>query len=617
MSFGSSSFTPKSRPRRNVPLHPEDDDSARFLPGYGAVLFKQMKVTAPKIVAKAHAATSAAAAVAAKKLTPKAQKRTAAAKTAVSVSGVPVDLPVGLPVSPRVVLPKDLLVGVPVTEEAHAATAGTATADSMATSQPAAMRQTFRARRHSADPEAAAGAADASLYRGGEVGDQKAAAFRSLKKSFAAAQHAGEKSFAAAQHAVAPAIENALDWLYDRGVHEEIHPADAAEIQVETRGLVRGSCEEIPEADAAEIQIEASGLVVNAEEFVEWDACAERDLGCRQPRRSNDQGPAGGECRRWGRRSASLTPVKDSVGNTNHPGSAEHFREQPVRRWCSAPSEEAGQLPNMEDDYATDVDELLGPALLPDENSWDWPLSRHEKKTRVQMIEDHMHEIDQARLLRELAGLRRKVRRLSGQLTASGPCVDKPLEMPAQPLPQTDVSSEADKPLEIPAQLLPQTDVSNAADELLEMQALPLVHTDAPSVADQPLEMLAQLQPQTDAPRAADMLLEMPARPLPQADAPSAADEPLEVLAGPLPQTDAPSAADEPLEMPARQLPQTDAPSAATHVAPVPFSEATAPVTLPEACSKQMPRPLRDPHVQMQEKMERVRQRMEGTAAAA
>jgi len=33
--------------------------------------------------------------------------------------------------------------------------------------------------------------------------------------------------------------------------------------------------------------------------------------------------------------------------------------------------------------------------------SWDWPLSRHERKERVKMIDDHVSQIDQTVLMRE------------------------------------------------------------------------------------------------------------------------------------------------------------------------------------------------------------------------
>jgi hypothetical protein len=48
--------------------------------------------------------------------------------------------------------------------------------------------------------------------------------------------------------------------------------------------------------------------------------------------------------------------------------------------------------------------------LPPDSTCWDWPLSRHEKKTRLQMIERHILAMDRKSLLKEVDELRKSSR---------------------------------------------------------------------------------------------------------------------------------------------------------------------------------------------------------------
>lgn len=51
----------------------------------------------------------------------------------------------------------------------------------------------------------------------------------------------------------------------------------------------------------------------------------------------------------------------------------------------------------------------------PDGTSWDWPLSRTEKKTRLQMIERGMHLIDRRTIMQELIDTRVKLRHQSSE----------------------------------------------------------------------------------------------------------------------------------------------------------------------------------------------------------
>jgi len=59
-----------------------------------------------------------------------------------------------------------------------------------------------------------------------------------------------------------------------------------------------------------------------------------------------------------------------------------------------------------EEEEEEDEEAVFGPP--PDSTCWDWPLSRHEKKARVQMLERQMSVMDRKNLKQELDGLRRE-----------------------------------------------------------------------------------------------------------------------------------------------------------------------------------------------------------------
>jgi len=77
------------------------------------------------------------------------------------------------------------------------------------------------------------------------------------------------------------------------------------------------------------------------------------------------------------------------------------------------PQEEGSEA--GESRHAADGDDIL---LPPDSVSWDWPLSRTEKKIRLQLIEQRMHWIDRRTLLQELASTRGELRRRSGNCSS-------------------------------------------------------------------------------------------------------------------------------------------------------------------------------------------------------
>jgi hypothetical protein len=77
---------------------------------------------------------------------------------------------------------------------------------------------------------------------------------------------------------------------------------------------------------------------------------------------------------------------------------------QEIEAEVSEEEEEQGQEEHEEDDV------ILQP---PDSACWDWPLSRHEKKARVQQIETQMGALDRRCLQQEIDGLRGHIRKLS------------------------------------------------------------------------------------------------------------------------------------------------------------------------------------------------------------
>lgn len=66
------------------------------------------------------------------------------------------------------------------------------------------------------------------------------------------------------------------------------------------------------------------------------------------------------------------------------------------------------QKPVAESGDAAEELEML--PLPPDSDSWDWPLSRNEKKTRIQLIEQQLHTMDRRTLAKQLVDAHSKLR---------------------------------------------------------------------------------------------------------------------------------------------------------------------------------------------------------------
>jgi len=86
----------------------------------------------------------------------------------------------------------------------------------------------------------------------------------------------------------------------------------------------------------------------------------------------------------------------------------------------SGEADEGSDLPHVveSDEGSESGDDCVEPApcveaevpapLPPASENWDWPLSRHEKKARVQMLERQMFAVDRSKLMQKLAELQEK-----------------------------------------------------------------------------------------------------------------------------------------------------------------------------------------------------------------
>lgn len=78
------------------------------------------------------------------------------------------------------------------------------------------------------------------------------------------------------------------------------------------------------------------------------------------------------------------------------------------------PSNKAPEHAECEEELLAEAAQCEAPVYVPpDSKSWDWPLSRHEKKSRLHMVERDMDLMDRKALLTELVQLRGICRRHS------------------------------------------------------------------------------------------------------------------------------------------------------------------------------------------------------------
>jgi len=88
----------------------------------------------------------------------------------------------------------------------------------------------------------------------------------------------------------------------------------------------------------------------------------------------------------------------------------EHTKDaaSPAKRRTSMAADLAPMTDSEDDaDEEDDQDELDTFPAPPDSQSWEWPLSRHEKKVRVSMLERQIHAADRSALIKEVKEIRR------------------------------------------------------------------------------------------------------------------------------------------------------------------------------------------------------------------
>merc|ERR1711903_69622 len=84
-------------------------------------------------------------------------------------------------------------------------------------------------------------------------------------------------------------------------------------------------------------------------------------------------------------------------------------------------AEDAPCAEDLANAISDEEDEEVQPLPPDNAQSWDWPLSRHEKKSRIHLIERQMHALDRKTWIQE--------RRLSmGSRGAANSCCDSDSE---------------------------------------------------------------------------------------------------------------------------------------------------------------------------------------------
>jgi len=99
----------------------------------------------------------------------------------------------------------------------------------------------------------------------------------------------------------------------------------------------------------------------------------------------------------------------------------EEFEDEPDR-----PSMLNGELDQSEDESVVDDAEETLLQRPPVSTSWDWPLSRQEKKVRVQQLETQMSTMDRRHLKQENHALQRHLRKMSIGTHGYTPTPEKP-----------------------------------------------------------------------------------------------------------------------------------------------------------------------------------------------
>lgn len=112
---------------------------------------------------------------------------------------------------------------------------------------------------------------------------------------------------------------------------------------------------------------------------------------------------------------------------------------------------DSDEFEDMCEEEAESEGEIRLPAP-PESESWDWPLSREEKKSRVRLLERQVNQLDRRTLIQELVELRvlyrrenKRVRRLTKDSAMVSTCDDPEEEEPAESSGQSEHADEAEE----------------------------------------------------------------------------------------------------------------------------------------------------------------------------
>lgn len=231
----------------------------------------------------------------------------------------------------------------------------------------------------------------------------------------------------------------ACNWLVDEANLSEIEAAEAADIdgiiewfRARSATVVGSSSEEAPEQSTN--CCESPGFKereplpsseTRRQSLLSDDGCGLGRFLNRESFPSPRQVPLPGrfsrgtyDSARWSSASSAESRASDISESAEVDRSSEFDRPESV---CEDGSrDEAGNvLPAPEQESVVSRSSGQSPQVLlpPDSTCWDWPLSRHEKKTRVQMIERQIFAMDRHTLLKEVDELRKSSRTSSSSST--------------------------------------------------------------------------------------------------------------------------------------------------------------------------------------------------------
>jgi len=196
--------------------------------------------------------------------------------------------------------------------------------------------------------------------------------------------------------------DEACDWLFDERNREEIERAEVAEaekiFQWINYNFPQQSLDKFPRADDFDRKLRRESVLSDDGR----DASSVGSI----PSPRNVPRPGRLSRGSWGSGRLSVDSADDRRESSASRDSAAKDEEADYQALLS--DDASGSDCEVETDSNDGTDEEgEAPMPSPPESAcWDWPLSRHEKKARVQMLERQMHALDRKSLIQELGELR-------------------------------------------------------------------------------------------------------------------------------------------------------------------------------------------------------------------